>query len=318
MLANPPVFDVSVTNNGPSTAENVQFGALLPAAFVDGSLIVTSSGCVLGTPGNPFDPMRCNLGNLASGATLDFQITGDVDPAFYVNQPVSPAADNIDLDAWVTSDTFDPNMANNLSTNFVAITESADLSLRKFLVGTPVAGTQIHYEYQIANAGPSYSRNVTLRDFLPSQVEFAGAFVDYAGSGQTPLACGLTAGSECAVLPAGEPAPYGAAPVTVFVNVRIKPQASGTLTNSADVNLKTRLTRICANNSAYGDRARCSTGWISAHQDQLPHPGHRRAGPLLHLDRREPGTLAGDLGSDHRLLALRSDLPLRQPRLHLR
>ena len=231
-------FDVSVTNNGPSTAENVQFAALLPAAFVDGSLTVTSSGCVLGTPGNPFDPMRCNLGNLASGATLDFQITGDVDPAFYVNQPVSPAADYIDLDAWVTSDTFDPDNGNNLSTNYVAVTESADLSLRKFLVGTPVAGTQIHYEYQIANAGPSYSRNVTMRDFLPSQVEFVSAFVDYDGSGQTPFACGLTAGSNVLFCPLGNLPHTGAAPVTVFVNVRIKPEASGTLTNSADVNLK--------------------------------------------------------------------------------
>ena len=61
------------------------------------------------------------------------------------------------------------------------ITASADLSLQKFVVGTPTAGTEIHYEYQIANAGPSVSEDVTLRDFLPQNVEFLSALVRITG-----------------------------------------------------------------------------------------------------------------------------------------
>lgn len=232
-------FNVSVQNNGPSFASNVEFEAVLPAGFVDGSMVVSSltqGSCNVGTPGDPLDPLRCNLGNLASGATLSFQISGDVDSAFYLIQPVTPTAYFIALDAQVSSDTFDMNMGNNLATNFVAINESANLSLRKFAVGTPVAGQEFHYEYQIRNAGPSYARNLSLRDFLPSQVEFVSAFVDYSGLGQTPVACEITVGSNVLFCPLGDVPPTGAQPVMVFVNVRIKPDASGTLTNSADVN----------------------------------------------------------------------------------
>ena len=134
--------------------------------------------------------------------------------------------------------------------SFINVTESADLSLRKFAIGSPVAGQQIHYEYQLNNLGPSVSRNVTLRDFLPSQVEFVSAFVDYSGLGPVALPCNLTAGSNVLFCPLGDLPTTGSQPVMAFVNVLIKPGATGTLTNSADVNLRDTPDPVTSNNSA--------------------------------------------------------------------
>jgi len=50
-------WDITVTNNGPSTAENVVLTDVLPRAMVDGSISVTGANCALGTPGDPFDPL---------------------------------------------------------------------------------------------------------------------------------------------------------------------------------------------------------------------------------------------------------------------
>jgi uncharacterized repeat protein (TIGR01451 family) len=246
-------INVSVHNDGPSAASNAEFKAVLPAGFVDGSLETTGlsqGNCLTGTPGNPEDPFLCNFGNLAPGATLTFQILADIDPAFFVKQPKTPASGFIDLDARVSSDAVDLNMGNNLATRFLWVTESADLALKKFALGTPVAGQQINYQLDISNLGPSDARNVTLRDDLPTQVEFVSAFVDYSGAGQTPLPCNLASGTNVLLCPLGDLPVSGAQPVTAIVNVQIKPDASGTLTNNADVLLSDTPDPDTTNNSA--------------------------------------------------------------------
>ncbi len=244
-------WTVEVRNNGPSRAENVQVVDVLPKDIVDGS-ITSGPGCTLGTPGNPLDPMVCNLGTLDAGASRSFQVCGDVDPAFVANQPNTEAANYVDNDAWVTSDQFDPEGDNNRATDFAAVSALADLSVRKFLVGSPVAGTTVHYEMQVANSGPSVAEDVTLRDFLPAGVEFVSAGVDYErGLGTVPLPCTLTVGSNALFCPLGDIPPTGASPILVFVNVRIKPDAVGDIFNLADVVLSDTPDPDPENNNAY-------------------------------------------------------------------
>ena len=67
---------ISVTNYGPSTAENVVVTDPLPEGLVDGSVFgdVIDMNCTLGTPGDPADPMVCNLGTIAVGDTVTFDV----------------------------------------------------------------------------------------------------------------------------------------------------------------------------------------------------------------------------------------------------
>ncbi len=123
---------VTVSNGGPSTATNVRVYDVLPAGLVDGSVEVVGptlvntlgadvgpqGSCTLGTPGDPLDPMVCDLGTLpapdANGRwSIRFRILGDVDPSFVVDQPNSQFADFVDNDAWVTSDVLDLDNSNN-------------------------------------------------------------------------------------------------------------------------------------------------------------------------------------------------------------
>ena len=129
---------------------------------------------------------------------------------------------------------------------------SADLGITKFAVGSPIAGTDIHYEYQVSNDGPSVARDVTLRDFLPGGISFISAQVDYEGGlGGVPLPCDVTVGSNAVFCPLGDVAPTDGVPIIVFINVHIAANVpDGTvLTNHADVLLTDTPDPDPANNS---------------------------------------------------------------------
>jgi uncharacterized repeat protein (TIGR01451 family) len=141
-------------------------------------------------------------------------------------------------DASVSSDTLDLNNSNNLDTEDTTVQAEADLGLVKLALGTPIAGTDITYEYHISNAGPSVSRDVTFRDLLPPGVEFLNAFVDVEGGvGGVPLPCTLNAGINELLCPLGDIPPTNGVPILILVNVHIAADVpEGTLlTNNADV-----------------------------------------------------------------------------------
>ena len=66
-------YYISVTNHGPAAATNVQVGDVLPAG-VD---YVTSTGGYCTE--NPAGTLACNLGNMLSGATVNFTVQVKVD-----------------------------------------------------------------------------------------------------------------------------------------------------------------------------------------------------------------------------------------------
>ncbi|MDX1746456.1 MAG: hypothetical protein R3324_11005, partial [Halobacteriales archaeon] len=113
---------VTVTNHGPSAADNVLLLDTLPAGIVDGSvsLDVTivedilfgaaeapGGFCTSGTPGDPSDPARCDLGGLPFGWGAEVVVTGTVTPDFFDAHPTAEDAVPMDNDVEVTSDTWD-------------------------------------------------------------------------------------------------------------------------------------------------------------------------------------------------------------------
>ncbi|GMV90832.1 MAG: hypothetical protein AMXMBFR82_06100 [Candidatus Hydrogenedentota bacterium] len=134
----------------------------------------------------------------------------------------------------------------------LAVSQDADLDLDVFAIGTPRAGGAMHYEYSIKNLGPDPAENVTLRDFLPDEIEFIDAFLDPDGDGPiNPQPLGITIGSGAMFCSLGDVPVTVDVPIFVFLNFRILPDVpDGTaFSNSADLFLSDTNDPDFSNNS---------------------------------------------------------------------
>ncbi len=195
-------YTITVTNNGPSTAANVEVTDLLPAGLTFNG--TSSSECVSG--------VTCSVVSLASGADAVFTLVVDV--AEDLTGSVTNTAD-------VSSTTPDPTPGNNSSTDVTPLLPMADLSIVKTGPATALAGNQVSYTIDIANAGPSTATNVVVSDTLPAGMTFA------AGSS---AAC--VAGVTCTI---PSMASGGTASLTVVVDIDPTVADATLLTNDAAI-----------------------------------------------------------------------------------
>jgi len=175
-------YTITVTNAGPSTAENVTIVDLVDFGIVPGSFGLTPgttvTGCTAGSEGDPLDPLICQAGDVAAGETITLTFAYDVDPSFVANQPDTPFADALINDAYVFSDTFDPDTSLNRANVFTEILVVAPLSIDKTDAEDPVvAGEIVSYRIRVTNAGPSTAETVVVVDDLPDEVAFQNATV---------------------------------------------------------------------------------------------------------------------------------------------
>jgi uncharacterized repeat protein (TIGR01451 family) len=177
-------FTMTVTNNGPSSANNVVVSDLLPATL--SVISVMGSGgasCNAGIPGSV--PTSCAFGVLANGAVRTMTIVALVNPNL-------AAGSVITNNAGVSSDTADNNNANNLATTTTLVIASADLSITKTDSPDPVfAGANLTYVLTATNLGPSWARDVVVFDTLPTELSFVSATIS-GGSGGICSALGGT------------------------------------------------------------------------------------------------------------------------------
>jgi uncharacterized repeat protein (TIGR01451 family) len=234
-------FTGHTVNNGPSPANNVMLEFLLPAgaSVLANTLDSNPTGstamgnCYTEPAGEPRTTVLCVY------ETLEKDDVAEARFQLLIDEGV-PEGIQSSIDFIVSSDEFDPALFDNVGSLQFNVNNWADLSLRKFAIGQPVAGTRVHYELQIANSGPSTAYDLTLRDFLPDGVTFVNAYVDYEGV-PVPLLpalpCGVTEGSNALFCEIGEVPPTGSVPVLVFVNVDIDSglEDGTALVNNADV-----------------------------------------------------------------------------------
>jgi len=230
-------FGVSSMNTGPSKANNVLIEFLLPAGATVLADTLDANPGGLTAPGNCYtelagEPRRtviCHYGALEIDdiASAKFQIL--IDPNVPHGTPLS-------IDFISSSEEFDNDLGNNVGSVQFTVNNWADLEVQKFAIGSPVAGKKFHYEMQIENHGPSTARNVLLRDFLPDEVTFLNAYINY-GLQTVSDTCGVTAGSNTLFCDLRNLPPTGRVPVFVFANVLIDSDvATGTeIINTADV-----------------------------------------------------------------------------------
>ncbi len=148
-------YTLTVENKGPDAASKVLVGDELPAGE---KLLTSSTGCT-----QTGQDVSCAVGGaeLASGQTRAVELT--------VRMEVSLAEHSVLNTANVTSETFDPNLANNTAHAEVQVETAADLQLTKAAAPTSVEiGGEVTYTLIATDAGPDTVKGATVTDQLPA------------------------------------------------------------------------------------------------------------------------------------------------------
>lgn len=209
-------YQVSVTNNGPSTASGFSIEDALPGGLMLNG--VSGSGWDCGdTSGNT---AACTYpGALAPTGTASVTVfaTATADMA------IEPVTNGVDL--FHPTDT---NPANNHAEDTTTPQPSADLSIVKEQLEPIVAGRPVVYRLTITNNGPSAAAGVFLEDALPAGLTYS-SFVSVS-PGWT---CAADAPVRCDLGP--DLMPGAGAATVVEIEALAGATATGDLTNTASV-----------------------------------------------------------------------------------
>lgn len=166
-------YDLTVSNSGPSPAENVTVYDALPAGLTLFGLTPEQGSCVTGTPGNPDDQLICGLGTVNPGESVGIAIVARVAHDL-------PDGSVIANNAFVTSDVFDANNANDFASTLTTVEARSQLLINKAGSVDPVgAGESLFYAISVYNDGPSLAQDVIFSDLLPENVSYVGHRVSF-------------------------------------------------------------------------------------------------------------------------------------------
>lgn len=170
-------LELTVLNEGPSTAANVLLYNRLPQGVSLFAIAPSQGSCTTGTPGSAEERLTCGLGALAAGenATVIATLKVDVDLA---------DGSILTNDSFVLSDVADNDNSDNYAHVITAVEARSQLLVSK--VGqdaTAVAGETMAYALTIFNDGPSLAQNLVFSDLLPEDVALVGSRINFgAGS----------------------------------------------------------------------------------------------------------------------------------------
>lgn len=225
IAGNALTYTITVTNDGPSTATNVNLTDTLPTGVT-----FTSATSSQGTVTNNAGVVSGNLGTLAPNASATITLIVGVNSA---------TRGTITNTASVQATQTDTNTTNNTATQETVINSSVDLVLTKVdSVDPATAGGSLNYTIVVTNNGPSSATNVVVTDTLPTTLAFV--------SGNSSVG---TVTNASGVVTANVGALASGASATITINTTVATAATGTITNTASVT-GTETDTNTANNSA--------------------------------------------------------------------
>ncbi len=227
-------YDITVTNNGPSTVTGATVSDVLPA----GTTFVSATNGA--TYNSVINTVNFTAGALASDGTTSFQLTVAISST--LTGTLSNTA-TVTPPAGVT----DPNLNNNGSTATGPLQPQADLQITKTDGNTTaVPGASDTYTIVVTNAGPSFVTGASVMDTFP--VVFTGVTWTATATG---AATGFTANgsgniNDTVTMPVGST-------ITYIATGAIDPSATGALTNIATVTPPAGVTDPDISNNSAGD-----------------------------------------------------------------
>ncbi len=167
-------YEITITNDGPSTATNIVLEDSLPAGVSYRAHSSTSAVCSF------VDPLlSCTLASLANGSSevITIDVTGDT-PGNKLNT------------ATITHDQQDPDLLNNTDTENTFV-DPADIVLTKTADKTSATvGDIVTFTITVRNNGPDTATNVVITDNMPSIFELQSSTLSQGiCSGTSTITC---------------------------------------------------------------------------------------------------------------------------------
>jgi uncharacterized repeat protein (TIGR01451 family) len=222
---NPPVagtvatYDITVSNEGPGDALNVQLASAVPAGTTLQSFSPPAGWSCTTPPVGGTGAITC------STATF---VPGFVAFTLVVNVPRATAQGTIvTLDATVSTTSPDPDTDDNTVSRSAPVIWQSLLGITKSAPATAVAGTSMTWTIDITNAGPSDAADVVLNDPLPAAFLFDS--INAPGWSCTTPAAGSSGTVNCTI------AQFGTSGTITIQGHTASSAAAQTLTNSADL-----------------------------------------------------------------------------------
>ena len=206
-------YTLTIANAGPSDALGVVVTDTLPTGLTYQSF--TGSGWTCTTPAA--SKVRCTRTSLTGSTNSSVVLTT------LVGSGVTAQLFNA---AVVTSNTIDPNAANNSANATTTVNSQADVGVSISHKPEPVvAGTNIVYTITVANTGPSDAQNVVLTEKLPSGTSYFS--MNAGGASCTQVVNTITCSFTSIVTGTNR---------QVVVTALVAPGTSGAINNVASLN----------------------------------------------------------------------------------
>ena len=238
-------------NDRPKSATGVQVADTLPANVTFDSAIPSQGTCSPPSSG----VVNCALGTLAAGANATISIK------------VRPQAEgSITNSAAISSAITESDPSDNSASAETTVSPAADLTLTDADSPDPVpAGQLLIYTLTAQNAGPSSATGVQLTDTLPAGVTYESAVPTQGACNEASCTVDCALGT----IASGQQA---------TVEIKVRPQTEGSLTNDASVSSSV-FDPVSADNSASEETTVGPAADLSLSKTDSPDPV--RAGELL-------------------------------------
>ena len=264
-------YTLTAHNAGPQPATGVTLTDTLPSGATFDSATPSQGSC-----GESAGTVTCALGTIGDDqdATVEIKV-----------QPSGPGT--LTNEASISSDLADPDSGDTTASAETTVRPVADLSLTKADSPDPVlAGELLTYTLGVDNSGPRDATSTTLVDTLPAGVTFDSATPSQGTCAEVSgtVTCDLGTVADSA---------------SASVEIKVRPQSSGSITNNAEVTATEGDTNA-SDNSASSETAVDPAADLSLTKADSPDPV--LAGELLtytlSVQNAGPSTASGVTLSD--------------------
>lgn len=192
-VGNETVGTITITDNGPNTAQNVTMRDPIIDGWVNDSIDAPAGVTCAITAG----VITCTLGDVPVGTSVVIRVHGHM-----ASNATTPTLTNV---AYVSTTSYDPNLNNNVASATINLARSADLAITKTVSPTTApAGSTVSYTLSVVNNGPSDAQNVLITDTAANAAQLSlGTVTGTTGGVSCPAPQGGGLRCTAATLSAG-------------------------------------------------------------------------------------------------------------------